>query len=87
MPTDIKDVFVNSTGWLSAKEFNDDLKANYLKEFDIMEIARPTPEQFRQNAWDMAEVIWTRPEEIEEMTLEEVCAALGKKIKIIPNES
>ena len=86
MPNDIEDVFVNSEGWLAADKYNDDLKGNYLKEFDIMEIARPTPPQFRQNAWDMAKVIWTRPEEVEEMTLEEVCAALGKNVKIVKSK-
>ena len=87
MPNDFRDVFVNSEGWLTADKYNDALKADYFKQFDIMEIARPIPAQFSQNAWDMAEVIWTRPEEVEEMTLEEVCAALGKKIKIVPNEN
>ena len=86
MPNDIEDIFVNSRDWLLLQEYDDDLKINYLKEFDIMEIARPTPYQFRQTAWNMAEVIWTRPEEVEEMTLEEVCAAFGKEIKIVKSK-
>ena len=78
-------VFVNSTGYLSVNDFDEDLMS-FDDNFDIIEIRRPKFNyQFIERNWGDAEVVWKRPETVE-MTLEEICAALGKNIKIVKSK-
>lgn len=53
--------------------------------YDIMEVYRPNEPfqcQFSASCFTRGELVYER-KEVEEMTLEEVCKALGKEIKIV----
>ena len=55
-------------------------------EWDIVKIQRPKKTNgIVPRHWLEGEVIWKEPP-IEEMTLEEVCKALGKEIKIVKSK-
>ena len=55
-------------------------------EWDIMKVQRVKHiHYFTKSHWNEAPVIWER-QEIAEMTLEEVCKALGKEIKIVKSK-
>ena len=86
-----KNIFVNSRGYNLVNDYDEDLimtpededDEDDVSEFDIMQILRPEYAfEFVEINWGDAEVIWKRPEVVE-MTLEEVCEALGKNVKIV----
>lgn len=88
-----QNIFVNSRGYNLVSDYDEDLIIMTLKEdeddiceFDIMQILRPYyPHEFVEINWEDAKVIWKRPEAVE-MTLEEVCGALGKNVKIVKSK-
>lgn len=85
----INDYFVNNDGYERVEYYNDVLTRNSSYpsiDHDIVKVKRPSSGyQYRQKFWDEAPVIWER-KEVEEMTLEEICKALGKEIKIIKSK-
>lgn len=82
-------VLVNKDGHNNFNALTEDLKENTGEpEYDIVEIRRPfMPRhcQFSAFEYGFGDLVYKREEEIE-MTLEEVCQALGKKIKIVGGE-
>lgn len=75
---------VESGGHLRIADFTDDLKVTNLPEYTISKVYKsmtPTIADLFNATWFT--LIWERKEEPEEMTLEEVCKALGKEIKIV----
>ena len=78
--------FTNSKGFMPIEDTDEDFTDKYEDEdWDIVEVRRPNEVadcQFRifKNNW--GEVIYKR-EDPEEMTIDEICKALGKKIKIV----
>lgn len=88
----IGDYIVRSNGWIATEEYDENLKLKHrgLKEidsFDIVKVLRPKDYTVLEHNWEYADLIWEREEvEIEEMTLEEVCKALGKEIKIVKSK-
>ena len=85
----INDYFVNNDGYERVEYYNDVLTRNSSYpsiDHDIVKVKRPSNGyQYRQKFWDEAPVIWERGK-VEEMTLEEVCKALGKEIKIVKSK-
>lgn len=81
--------FVCLDGYNLLTSLNDDLTSVCASEFDIVEVRRPTKPSdciFDCFKYSGGDVVYNRErdtEVIEEMTLEEVCEALGKKIKIV----
>lgn len=79
-------------GWSDLKEINKDLTFDvYNEEFDIIAVRRPTEQydcQFRAFDFNCGNLIYERKktEDAEEMTLEEVCKALGREIKIVKSK-
>lgn len=74
-----------SGGWNDLDSCNNDLTSSLDKDYDIIEIRRPKKKYeccFDAFVCKRGTLVYER-EEPEEMTLEEVCALLGKKIKII----
>lgn len=72
--------------WNDLNGIRKDLTRYYFPEGDIIEVRRPTKAHeccFKN--YDAAPIIW-RKKEVEEMTLEEVCKALGKEIKIVKSK-
>jgi hypothetical protein len=73
-------------GWLDLDNISDDLKSVFCHEaFDIVAVRRPEEKgdcQFKAIENEFGALVYER-KEIEEMTLEQVCALLGKEIKII----
>ena len=72
-------------GWNPLRDVKDDLTDVQYKEFDIIAVRRPkcaSDCQFVAFADKRGELVYER-KEVEEMTLEEVCKALGKEIKIV----
>lgn len=88
----IGDYMVRSNGWTAMEEYDKNLKLKYrgLKEidsFDIIKVLRPKDCTVLEHNWEYADLIWERKEvKVEEMTLEEVCKALGKEIKIVKSK-
>lgn len=88
----IGDYMVRSNGWTQIEEYDENLKLKYrgLREpdsFDIIKVLRPKNNEVLEQNWKYADLIWERKEiEVEEMTLEEVCKALGKEIKIVKSK-
>lgn len=87
-----QNIFVNSRGYNSVDDYNEDLIVIFEDDdydnskFDIMQILRPkNADEFIERNWEDAEVIWRRPEDVE-MTLEEICEALGKNVKIVKSK-
>ena len=55
-------------------------------QWDIVKVQRPKDAHYLMKyRWNDADIIWKREEAIE-MTLEEVCKALGKNIKIVKSK-
>lgn len=84
-----QNIFVNSSGYNLVDYYDEDLIVisedddDDNSKFDIMQILRPkNAYEFVERNWGDAEVIWERPEVVE-MTLEEICEALGKNVKIV----
>lgn len=82
------EVLVCADGFNLLKNINEDLTSAIDEEFDIVRVRRPnTPSdyQFCCFEYEKGELVYDRDSEppTEEMTLEEVCEALGKKIKIV----
>ena len=76
-----------SPGRVGLDSYNDDLtcKPGYMKDYDIMAVRRPIRYKdchFDAFKFECGELIFER-KEVEEMTLEEVCKALGKEVKIV----
>lgn len=82
-------VFVRVAGFNSFNIFNDDLTSTLKDKYDIVKVRRPNkPSDCVFDCFDFCkgEVVYNRERDSEpvvEMTLEEVCEALGKKIKIV----
>ena len=87
----INGFFVSDNGYLRIEEYNNDLSitpnvSSINDNFKIIKVQRPCDGiQYCKNYWDEAPIIWER-KEVEEMTLEEICKALGKEIKIIKSK-
>ena len=87
----INDYFVNNCGYNQVEDYNDDLTItssypSIRNDYEIVKIKRPNSgDQYCQKYWDEAPIIWER-KEVAEMTLEEVCKALGKEIKIVKSK-
>lgn len=77
---------VGKNGYNNFNALTEDLKENTGEpEYDIIEVRRPNMPhhcQFSAFKCGFGDLVYKREEEIE-MTLEEVCQALGKKIKIV----
>lgn len=89
----INDYFVNNYGYNRVGTYSNDLTISSTypsvkNSCEIIKVRRPINGiQYCQNYWDEAPIIWERKEvEAEEMTLEEICKALGKEIKIIKSK-
>lgn len=87
-----QNIFVNSRGYNLVGDYDEDLimtpedDEDDVSEFDIMQILRPEYAfEFVEINWGDAEVVWKRPETVE-MTLEEICEALGKNVKIVKSK-
>lgn len=83
----VNSLFINNKGFMRLPDYKDDLvfkdSSGYMRVFDIIKVQRPQADiYFCKNYWESAEVIWEREETVE-MTLEEVCKALGKNVKIV----
>ena len=83
------DSLVSKNGFSYLSEVNEDLTYSYgFKpdlDWDIIAVRRPrNPQECQFKAFDKryGELVYER-KETEEMTLEEVCKALGKEIKIV----
>ena len=82
-------VFVRVAGFNSFNIFNDDLTSTLKDKYDIVKVRRPNkPSDCVFDCFDFCkgEVVYNRERDsvpVVEMTLEEVCEALGKKIKIV----
>ena len=88
----INDYFVNNYGYDRVKDYNDELTISFSypsfvrNSNEIVKIKRSNIGiQYCKNYWDEDPIIWER-KEVEEMTLEEICKALGKEIKIIKSK-
>lgn len=82
-----QNVIVTENGYRTLSDRTDDLRfvESEYPECDIMKIYRPyQPHQcrFHPCGYSAGTLVYER-KEIEEMTLEEVCKALGKEIKIV----
>ena len=88
----IGDYMVRSNSWTTMNEYYKNLKLKYrglheTNSFDIVKVLRPKDYTILEHNWKYADLIWEREEvEMEEMTLEEVCKALGKEIKIVKSK-
>jgi hypothetical protein len=72
-------------GWNDLDSINDDLSNHVGKKYDIIAVRRPNVKahcSFCAFELDYGALIYER-QEVEEMTLEQVCKLLGKEIKII----
>lgn len=82
------ETFITPKGWNDFDEMKEDLTSNRNSMYDIVAVRRPCEKsdcEFKAFEHKWGTLIYER-EEAEEMTLEEVCKALGKKIKIVSKE-
>lgn len=80
-------IIFGTTGYNVLNEYNDDMTF-VAKQDDIIAVRRPErPVQCTFGGYydDKGELVYER-KEVEEMTLEEVCKALGKEIKIVKSK-
>lgn len=78
-------VFVSEGGYNLLGRMSEDLTHNHDEGWDIVQVRRPAePVHCQYNAFEKhyGELVFP-VEQIEEMTLEEVCKAFGKKIQIV----
>ena len=83
------ETFITPKGWNDFDEMKEDLTSNRNSKYDIVAVRRPCEKsdcQFKAFEYRWGILIYER-EEVEEMTIEEVCKALGKKIKIVSKEA
>lgn len=78
---------ITQGGWIDLSNYNDDLTSSLSTDrgFEIIAVRRPKDKgdcQFDAFKYSWGTLIYER-EEVEEMTLAEVCKLLGKNIKII----
>lgn len=82
--------FITKTGWNDLADIKDDLtNATYGGWSDIVAVRRPIHKAdcvFHAFAHKLGVLIYER-KEVEEMTLEEVCKALGKEVKIVKEKN
>ena len=76
---------ITQNGWINLSYYNDDLTSTHNKDFDIIAVRRPEhPGECQFNAFDLKfGILIYEQEEVEEMTLAQVCELLGKNIKIV----
>lgn len=82
-------MLLTKTGRNFLREFNDDLTSVNGTDYDIVAVRRPSVDldcSFDAFECKSGTLVYER-KEVEEMTLEEVCKALGKKIKIVSKEA
>ena len=76
---------ISKDGWNSLKSIRDDLTNGINHDFDIVAVRRPKIDahcQLDTFKYSRGTLIYER-QDVEEMTLEQVCRLLGKEIKII----
>lgn len=76
---------IGTESYCNLSNFKTDLTCGMNNDYDIIAVRRPfSPShcQFNAFAYEYGTLVYKR-EEPEEMTLEEVCKALGKEIKIV----
>jgi hypothetical protein len=76
---------INPRGFNYISDINEELKDISGEKYDVVAVRRPQkPSDCQFDAFDnkLGELVYERPE-VEEMTLEQVCKALGKQIKIV----
>ena len=79
-------LFNNCKTYINFCSIKEELNDLYSSDWDVIEVRRPRHAfHFSKDNWHNAPVIWKR-EEVVEMTMEEVCKALGKNIKIIKSK-
>ena len=84
------EMIITDSCWVDLGNIKNDLTLNLCfatksDDYDIIAVRRPIEKgdcQFCAFAYEFGELIYTRPEPVE-MTLAEVCKALGKEIKIV----
>jgi hypothetical protein len=78
---------VKDGGWNDVDKFNDDLTHQYGDRADIVAVRRPLEKSdcvFGAFDRNYGELVYDRERDtVVEMTMEEICAALGKTIKIV----
>lgn len=80
LDTDQGDIASGQT-WFPLTSLDNDLYDSCNR---VMRIYQPeSNREYAQKNWVQARLIWTRPEEVVEMTLAQVCKSLGKTVKII----
>ena len=78
-------MLITPVGWNDLNYVRDDLTDDISKAYDIVAVRRPHDKAdcvFHAFKNSLGTLVYER-KEVEEMTLEEVCQALGKEIKII----
>lgn len=78
-------MLITPVGWNDLNYVRDDLTDDMSKSYDIVAVRRPNDKAdcvFHAFNDELGTLVYER-KEVEEMTLEEVCKALGKEIKII----
>lgn len=83
----VHNAIVYKDGYNTISELLEDLTSSnpISQRYDIMKVYRPIYPfqcQFSVDCFTRGELVYER-KEVEEMTLEEVCKALGKEIKIV----
>ena len=80
------EMFIRKEGYNDLDAIKDDLTSAYLRpQLDIVAVRRPVDKadcNFNAFVYERGTLVYER-EEVEEMTLEQVCKLLGKNIKII----
>lgn len=76
------EMLICRSGFNDLDDLRDDLTSTAGKNFDIVEVRRPTRKNQCTFDGNMGTLVYER-KEVEEMTLEQVCKLLGKEIKII----
>lgn len=73
----------NLKSYASLEHVTYDLNDEWNNDWDIIKVQRARDiHQFVKSRWDDAPIVWERQETVE-MTLAEVCKALGKNVKIV----
>jgi hypothetical protein len=76
-------IFKGFTTYMNLNSYDTKLCDNLSEGWDIVKVHRPYDAYgLMHNQWYKAPVVWEREETVE-MTLAEVCKALGKNVKIV----
>lgn len=84
----IGDTIYSRIGHIKISDYNENIELDHVHSLDIINVYKPTGDGNISKILDgkCLELIASRPEDVKEMTLDQVCKELGYRIKIVEED-